>query len=290
MMTKSQKWLIGCGAGCGLLVLIIVALVGGAALFVRDKVQVVREASQSRRELVNAFGAADSFIPPPDGAITRDRLELFVSVRDSLRDAQKTLDGAIASFDAGRLAEAPGQGHRSLGDVLEILNDFGNLITPIGAFVNHRNRVLLDRKMGLGEYAYIYAIAYYSWLGHSPSDGPDLLKKLGNRDRDRSSGETSTFTPDNIRRHYRRLMLRLLGNQLDEIKGVEETEWRRTVEEEIDRMDRDSERVAWQECLPPRVGQALEPFRKQLERSYHASTNCFELLTTGESTQLQLNY
>lgn len=284
MATTSQKWLIGCGIGCAVIIVLIVGLVTGAVVYVRGKFQPLREATDSHNRLVTAYGAPEAFIPPADGAISRERMEAFLSVRDSLKDAQARMDAALANFDFERLdAKRP-----SFWTVLGILNDVSNLLTLGGEYVNRRNRALSDKRMGLGEYAYIYSISYHSWLGHSPEEGPTILAKLRDRERVRASAD-NPLNPESIRRQYRRLILRLLRNQLDSMKGAEETNWRRALEEEIDRIDRNFDRIAWQDNIPPQIEEHLKPYRSRLEADYHPSSNCFELLTLNEARQFEWN-
>ena len=279
MASTIQKWLIGCGIGCALIVVVIVVLVGGAAVFIRDKFHTIQEASNSRHELVAKYGAPDAFVPPPDGVMPRERIEIFLSVRDSLKSAQDRLDAGLATFNPERLR----QKKQSFRDVLGMLNDMSSLITPIGEYLDRRNRALLEKGMSLGEYIYLYTISYHSWLRHAPEDGPPVFARMRVRDREGWSEET-------VRRQYRQLILRLLRNQLDGIKVTEETKWRRAVEQEIDRVDRDFERVAWCDDFPVGMEESLRPFRTRLEAGYHPSSNCFELLTLEESRQFQWNY
>ncbi len=283
MATTAQKWLIGCGIGCAVIVLVVVGLVTGAIVYVRGKFQPLQEASDSRREIVATLGAPDAYVPPADGAIVPDRMESFLSVRDALREDQSRLDTAFSGLDVGILD----QRQPSFGTVLRTLNGLSNVIVPIGEYVNRRNRILLDKRMSLGEYAYIYSIAYHSWLGHAPNDGPAILADARLRGRNRSSGDDPAFTPESVHLQYRRVMLRLLENQLESIKDEESGKWRGTLKEEIDRLDRSTGRVAWQNNLPPQIEESLKPYRGRLEATYHPASNYFELLTTEEFSRMQ---
>ncbi len=282
-MDSTQKWLIGCGSGCAVVIVLLVFLVGGAIVFVRDKVRPLQEASDSRREIVAAYGAVHTFVPPPDGAIGPERMEIFLSVRDSLREAQDRLDTTLSNVDFGRMT----QRKQSFSDVLRILNDVGNLIVPVGEYMGRRNRALLEKHMGLGEYAYIYTVAYHSWLGHPPEEGPRVFAELSERNRGRHSGDTGNFTPEAVRWQYRRLIVRLLENQLDGMKEPAQKSLRETVQQEIAHIEKSLDRVAWQDNLPPAMEACLKPYRSRLESSYRTSTNCFELLTLDESRQFE---
>jgi TonB family protein len=281
--STTQKWLIGCGIGCATLIVLIVGLITSGIFFIRGKFQPLQEASNSRRAIVAAYGAPESYVPPANGAIAPERMEAFLSVRDALKSAQDQLDSGLANLDVDRMK----QKKQSFGSVLRVLNDLSNVIVPIGAYVNQRNQVLLGKQMGLGEYAYIYAISYFSWLGHAPDEGPPILARLRLQDRSPSIGNDSNISPESVRRQYRRVILRLLGNQMKGIKDAEQSKWQSTLGAEIDRLERDPERVAWQENLPSPIEESLNPFRNRLVSTYHSSSNFFEFLTVEEFNQAQ---
>ncbi len=276
MLSTGQKWLIGCGIGCAAVILVVVGLVTGAIVFVRGKFQPLQEASNSRREIVAALGAPDAYVPPADGVIARDRMEAFLAVREGLKEARTRLDSGFAGFDIGTID----QRQPSFGDVLRWLNGLSNVIVPIGEYVNRRNRILLDKRMNLGEYAYIYSIAYFSWLGHAPDEGPAVLEDA--RVRDRISQDNSALSPENVRGQYRRLMSRLLENQLAAADKAGQPAWREALKQEIARLGREPDAIAWQGKLPPRIEESLKPYRSRLEATFHAASNYFELLTTDE--------
>ena len=50
-MTTGQKWLVGCGIGCGALILIALALVAGGIGFFRGVVSDLEESGQSQMSL-----------------------------------------------------------------------------------------------------------------------------------------------------------------------------------------------------------------------------------------------
>jgi len=282
--TTSQKWLLGCGIGCAVIIVLIVGLVTGAVVYVRGRVQPLQQATESNKKLVTAYGAPDAYVPPVNGAVSRERMEAFLAIRDSLRDTQAKVDTTLANFDFERLNER----HPSFWKVLGLLNDVGNLLTVGGEYVNGRNRALSDSHMGLGEYAYIYSISYHSWLRHAPEEGTEMFAKMRNQEGFRTSDDTP-INPDTIRRQYRRLMLSLLRNQLNSVKASEDTNWRRTLEEEIGSMDKNFDRIAWQDNLPIQIEEQLKPYRSRLEADYHSSSNCFELLTLNEARQSDWN-
>jgi TonB family protein len=284
-MSTTQKWLTGCGIGCAALILLVVGLVTSGVLFVRSRFQPLQEASESRKAIVAALGTAESYVPPANGAIAPERMEAFLIVRDALKDAQTRLSQGLDNFDPEQL----GRRQQSFGAVLRILNDLSNVIVPIGEYMTRRNQVLLDKRMGLGEYAYIYTIAYHSWLGHPPEEGPTILDRIRMQDRSRAFDENSGLSPDSVRRQYRRVILRLLENQLGGIKEAESSKWRSALKEEIARIDSNIGRVAWQDNLPAAIEESLKPYRGRLLSTYQSSANFFEFLTLDEFNQAQWN-
>jgi hypothetical protein len=144
------------------------------------------------------------------------------------------------------------------------------LVSGAGEFFTVRNRSLLEEGMGMGEYSYIYTIAYFSWLGHDPQDGPGFHKGDGQEGDGigRMDRRTSARLHGNL--------LQMLRNQLASLPG-EETGWRRALEAEIAVMEREPGRFAWRDGVPPPLAASLDPYRERLESSYTPMTNAFEL-------------
>jgi TonB family protein len=274
MTSTSQKWLLGCGVGCAVLVLALVGLITGGVVYVRGKFQTLEQAAENRNKLVSALGTPESYIPPLNGTIPPEKMEAFLFVRAQLKEAQARLDSAISSFDFDRLNRK----QSSLGEVLGLLNDLSSLISPFGEYLGKRNQALLDRKMPLGEYLYIYSLAYHSWLGHNPEEGPPALSRV-------QKGGDSSFSPEIVRGQYRRLFLRLLENQMRNIPESDQSDLRKNLRNEIDRLGADLGYVVWRDGLPPAIEASLEPHRSRLESLYHRSTNCFELLQLDERSR-----
>jgi len=276
--TTGQKWLIGCGIGCAVVILVVVGLVTGGVMFVRGKLQPFREASESHKRIVAAYGRPEEYAPPSDGAIAADRLEAFLSVREALKNAQEKVETGLANLDVEGLQRR----RKSFGEALQTMNELGNVIIPIGEYMNLRNQTLVDERMGLGEYVYIYSIAYYSFMGHRPDEGPPLLEELRAGDRVRIPADNPVLSPRSMFRRYQRVITRMLRNELAGIRETEESKWGATLKEEIARIEKEPERVAWQDGLPAHIETGLEPYRNRLEVTYNSWTNYFEFLTVED--------
>ena len=55
---------------------------------------------------------------------------------------------------------------------LTVMRTGAGAIPRLAEFERNRADALLEHRMGLGEYWYIYSLAYYSWLKKDPGDGP----------------------------------------------------------------------------------------------------------------------
>ena len=84
MAGAGKKWFIGCGIGCGLMVLILGG-VGTCSYFGVKKIQEQVEGMEENADAVRArFGDPADFVPELDGAIPADRMEAFLAVRDGM--------------------------------------------------------------------------------------------------------------------------------------------------------------------------------------------------------------
>jgi len=45
------------------------------------------------------------------------------------------------------------------------------LVTEMGEIMEIRNEALVEQEMGMGEYTWIYVLAFNSWLGYEPNTG-----------------------------------------------------------------------------------------------------------------------
>lgn len=274
---KRSTCLTTIGVGCGLVLLIGILLAVAGWLFSRDMLRGIDATIEARSELEQRHGEPDRFTPWPDGAVPAERMETFLRVREMSAPARKELANVFVSFppteDAVQELE-----QKSLAEKFGFL--FGasrtvmGLPGHLGRFTEARNRALLDADMGLGEYTYIYVLAYYSWLAHSPADGPE-----------HPGGEEEEATPPGrdawASERVRQTILIQLRNQLaalDREPGPGLTPgWRESLAGEVEALEADSLRVPWQDGLPASIAASLEPYRERLEAAYEPLANEFEL-------------
>jgi len=276
-MTGGQKWLTGCGIGCGVLLLAGIGACVVGALVMKHTFRGIEKAAESQEALVGELGGVDDYVPPGDGAPAADRLEMFVQVREVTADARREVEAAAARLPPPGLSEE----EAVIGRIRVGLDLLGDLIDSIGTYVEARNHALLERGMGLGEYVYLYTLTYNSWLGHSPGEAPETREgpdgvRVGVFD-----DNHALFSEEAVRRRYRRYVLGMVHEQMASVRpesGAAEAEpWRARLEREIQRLEVDPGRVLWQDGLPEAIEAALEPFQQRLEATWSASTNRVEL-------------
>lgn len=270
MATKKSTCLVGCGVGCLILLIVAIALGVGGFTWFRGTVRGFEEAVETRQELEERFGEPADFTPAADGAIPADRVEAFLAIREATRESRAGIRGFFEALplseDEAREIEEQAF-FEKMGSVLGITTSAFGLAGDIGDFYQARNAAFAEQEMGLGEYSYIYVLAYYNWLGKSPADGP------GDED---MQGEFQESYP-----RVRRNLISNLENQLAQLReeGAEAEPGgaRQLLEAEIAAMRDDRYRVPWEDGLPPAIAASLAPFRERLESTYDPVTNPFEL-------------
>lgn len=267
MSNKKSTWLWTCGIGCGALVIVAVVAVVGVTLYFRNSFSGFSEAVDIKEEMEARFGDADDFVAPLGGVIPAERVEAFLRVRaDTMPSRQAIADFFSKIPDRDRAEEMEDS---SVWDQIRFALSMarGGLSLPsdLGEFFSQRNRSLLEQEMGMGEYTYIYCTAYYSWLKKSIDDGP------GRTGTDVNVGDA------NFRR-VRRIWIGSLQRSVE--SSAEAGEAPEQVVEELRRLQEDSQRIPWEDGIPAAIAENLEPFREDLENTYLALTNPFELVVT----------
>ncbi len=269
---RTARWLAGCAVGCTAVTVVLVVFAGVGYLYVRDAFQGIEKAGRIQQALVERHGEPSEFIPPSDGSIPSARLELFLSIRESLRERQSGLEGVFSRFPPEEVVQNEG-----FFNVVRTLKALADMMPPIIEYLGARNRLLLESEMGLGEYLYIYCLSYYSWLGHEPEDGPIPARGEGSGHGRLFGGPDSTFAPHKVRRRYRQFMLAVTSGQLSSLGEDSQEPWTKALRGEIRRFQSDPGSVLWQDGLPPALEQSLAPYKESLESTYNRSINCFEL-------------
>lgn len=279
----TKKWLIGCGIGCGVVILIVVILVASGYFFIKNIVDEFEDTEAMTEVLTERFGRVPDFCPDPDGTIRPERIEAFLSARESFAPIRESIAKSMETLSQKKDVHDVEVGKpKSIFTMMRL--GFG-IIPQTAEFIKTRNEALLEEEMGLGEYYYIYVVAYYSWLGKNPEDGPGFQIVGSGEERDFEywdQEETKEMNRDRMLRRVNRMLLPMLHNQLGKLDEEESTDtskdWRMMLEKEIETLEQDRERLLWQDGLPEVIEASLLPYRNQFEASYNPMTNPLEMM------------
>lgn len=279
----TKKWLVGCGIGCGAILLIAIVLGITGFMFFKNIVDEFKDTEETMKVLTERYGKITDYCPHPDGSIPAGRIEAFLTVREAFSESRKKLESSMQAIE--NRSTAPEIDVKKPQNVLQMVKLGFGLVPKLAEFMKGRNQALLDAEMGMGEYYYIYVIAYFSWLKKNPEEGPDFQIsesgeegiRWGEQDRER----VREARRDLLLRQMHGMVLPQLHNQLDKLVSGEiseaQTEWKAALEEEIRAMEEDRYRLPWQDGLPDVIEVSLRPYRTRLEQSYNAMTNPIEL-------------
>lgn len=245
--------------GCGALILLGIGAFG-VLIFV--SVNPFGDAIAAREQLDDRFGDQAAYRPPADGEIAPDRLDAFLSVRQAvyaLCDGFQETEQQFQSMERFDDAEEV-KGTEVLGEALKTTRMAFGLAPRIGELFEVRNQALLDAEMGLGEYSYIYVVAYHDRLV-----GPRTERLL--------------FDDPDTNRRVRLALRSMLERQLEELRSADmPPESTTALEAEIAAMEEDPDRLPWQDGLPAEIAASVAPQRERLDALYCQSTASLDLL------------
>ena len=262
MAESKSSWLKGCGIGCGVTILLFITLsVGGSLVMMKS----FRDAVEIRETLVERHGGVDDFTPQLDGGIPADRLDAFLNVRQAVQDHCAEIGASETGFEAmDRLddQEKPG--------AMEIISAFGEasksifgMVPVMGRFFRARNGALLEVDMSLGEYTYIYALAY----------GPTIVGP--------ETGEEDVTGDAHLSARVRGTLRRQLRNRLaamdERPEEWEETGERRLLVEEIAMLEDHPGRLPWCHVRPPVLQASLAAYETRLAELFCPDATHVEL-------------
>jgi hypothetical protein len=244
------------------------------ALALRHTFRGIEKAARSQEALIAELGNVDAYVPPASGVPDAERLEAFVRVREATADSRARVEAVVAGLPPPELS----QDDSVIGRVRVGLDVLGELIDAMGSYVAARNGRLVEEKMGIGEYVYLYTLMYHSWLGHSPTEAVKGSREADGPRMEIFDHNDALFGEGAVRRRYRRYILGFVRRQLAGAAGKQgDTAWRGRLEDQLRRLEVDPGHVLWQDGLPEAIESSLRPFRAPLEATWSASTNRIEL-------------
>ena len=292
MAGTGKKWLIGCGLGCGFFVALGLGLGAAGWYGVRHVAKRAESIEAAGDSLAVRFGPPEAYAPPADGSLARDRLEVFLEARRLMEPVRERTSRTLAVLDGSSGSGVPARIAAGVNFVPQMLT-----------FVAERDRTLLAGGMGPGEYQYIYTVAYFGLLGKDPGDGPGF-QVGGNGDEgdghgwsgrgwtvstsSESGGGAGDESEREAVRRQREAAVREASNRIQrenlrlqlaalDAAGGTPAAWRAALAAELDALDNERRRYAWEQGLPEATRASLDPFRDRLEASYDAMTGALEL-------------
>jgi hypothetical protein len=261
MSGTARSWRRGCGIGCAVLLGLSILLIGAGSLVV---MRPFRDAIKTRQALVVQFGEDEDFTPAADGSIPASRMEAFLQVREAIFATCGVLAEAHSHFEA--MDQFDDQEDVNKGEVMraawQAVKAAIGMGPKMGNFFEVRNNALRTVGMGLGEYSYIYAVAYGSHLS--------------------AMGEDETLLGSSFTKRAHRLLRGFLQNQLDAMDAEGErwrdTKERRLLKKEIDRLTEVDDALPWSAGAPPVLAASLAPYSERLAALFCPDTVAMELI------------
>ena len=238
MKKSKSRWLKGCGIGCGVAI---------------------------RETLVERHGSVNDFTPRADGEIPADRMDAFLQVRRAVQEHCAEIGATDAGIEAmDRLDDQEKPGNMAiLGAFREASKAVFGMGTVMGEFFRARNAALLELDMSLGEYSYIYALAYGVTIVGPQTDEQAAI----------GDAHLSTRVRETLRLQLRN-RLAAMDLQPEEWEGTEE---RRLLVGEIAFLEDHPERLPWCDVRPPSLQASLAAYETQLAELYCPDATHLEL-------------
>jgi hypothetical protein len=245
--------------GCGVLIVLAIALPFVLGVMMMGP---FKRAVDARLAIEEQFGPQEAYVPPASGAPSADRIEVFLDIRRGL-----TAQCADLTAAEDQVREMERFDQQDEVDRVEVMKEAFSLtrsmmgIGPVlGNLYETRNQRLLDEGMGLGEYTYIFAVAYHDRLLDVPE--ADQL-----------------FGPAVTNRRIRRALRTMLESQLEVVRSEGGTEGEvSAIEAEVAAMEADEERIPWQAGLPPAITELLAPYRAEIDELFCPAMAPLELM------------
>jgi len=298
-MEKGPKWKLGLKIGCGVIFLFVILLVSVGYFLIKESMDAFDEIKKSEKQLIEKYDKVESFCPEADGTIKEKRMEVFLNVRENLIPLRIELEKSLTQL-LTEVSEAENEGSSFWG-ILKLIKDGSKVLPRAAKYFSTRNQKLLELGMGLGEYYYIYFMAYYTVLGIPPDDGPDfsflgagnknsslyyaIQEMMKSKEEKKEEAEEGMYMEADALStiHYMRgIIIDMMQCQLKQtIEGSPESEdnpesFQNLLTVEIEKMKKKHHRMPWQDGIPKVLEQSIQPYHERLKASYIQLMNPIE--------------
>ena len=277
MAGNAKKWLVGCGLGCAGAIVLSVVVPLGFGLFLSRPLD---DAVKSQKALAAACGDREAWVPPA-APPAPGRLDDFLAVRAAVMPLCPRFQAVAADvqrMEALDRREGKPPAGEVLKDVARVGNSLMGMVVDIGRLNDARNEALLARRMGLGEYTWLYVLAYHAWLGNPVVDTTE-----GRRNR-HDEGRAGRERLDDLRDTVVGLMRRHADALAAAGRAADAAAWR----DEADRQERTGDVAPFAKGgLPPEWAAAFEARGEALRASWCAPMSPYDL---GQVSKSGLGY
>lgn len=283
MAATGKKWLLGCGAGCLLVILLIVGLAGSGALLFKDSFTGWRTASSAQEELRRTFGAGDAFAPAWDGGLSGDRIEAFLAVQAQTAAIRSALSDQVLA-----VLGPPEEDAGKAGRFLRRLRALSHVSSDLAQYVSAKAEALLAAEMNPGEFHYLHSLVYHCWLGYDPGAGASDFGRIEHRgsggfsihiaDDDHGDGDPQRFARQlrsHLNQQHQRWLRAMLAAAPLSAAGAEER-WRQALRDELALLEAEPQTVPWVRSFPASWQTVLAPYRERLVANWDERSNPLE--------------
>jgi hypothetical protein len=248
MANRSERWIKGCGLGCGGALLLSILV-----MFILSRTMMggMRDAIDVRQQLDARFGDQASYTPAADGAVAADRLERFLAVRQAVMTTCGGFQATAAQFQRMDAIDDEAPTRQIAGEMKNLMGEVFRMVPRMGEFFEARNGALMAQEMGLGEYTYIYVCAYR-----------DRLRNMASAD--------AAFGDPEINARVHDILRGMLQRQLQSMPV--DHPGRDALRQEVDLLADHPLRLVWYDGLPDAVTTSLAPYRGQLDDVFCEAT------------------
>lgn len=256
-----KKFLLGCGIVAGAVVVLLIVFGVISYTWFKSQVPNMDQVKESRNALIERYGEREAYVPDLDGRLLPERLELFVSVRESLLTTRSEIGGRLEGF----IGRTKGESWKNRSVFQKIIEGMSVAKGGMGLFreateyIGIRADHLLEAGMGEGEYTYLFCLMAYSWLQWDPEKALDT---------EWFEAHDMMDALDEFRSQHRRVFMKQLRNQRRELEAM--TERTPLQEETLQRVSQTLDDVRgddfpYEGNISPEWAKALEPFRGRFE-------------------------
>jgi hypothetical protein len=278
---------LGLGIGCGSLVVAFLIIAGSITFWATNTGRDFKTVIKAEKELNKEYGVLGAYVPPDHGLPSQERIATFLKVRQSMVEYHAGMGMALEEYITLKEANSGG----GFVNTIKAVRAGSQLGPAYALFWLARNEKLMENGMGAGEYAYIYCLAYYGFLGIDPGDGVTGLDELTSSDsmvkiEINVSDAGKELSPTEKARQRTSSMMGAFLEKIEFPPGEKLTPelvvWQQDLAAEISRLENDTFLIPFQVNGQDTLAGIFAQHRVELEKVYTSRVNPLELFFQQE--------